>query len=153
MKQLVSPRHTELKHMALPASTRRFGDVANLSPTASSGAKSRSWLSPRGLHFIHSYLEWKQCQFHGTNPPRCDAANVDPPMLRAIGTSPTDSQPPPPLAELDSDLNSDSNSDTFALCVFRRTTTTYRCPVYPNRMHRMSNLNEIKSLGWTGLRP
>jgi hypothetical protein len=41
--------------------------------------------------------------------------------------SPADSQPPPPLAELDSYSNSDSNSDTFALHVFRCTTNNYGC--------------------------
>jgi hypothetical protein len=65
-------------------------------------------------------------------------------MLGAAGTSPVGSQPPPPLAELDSDSNSNSNSDTFALLVFQRTTNTYGCPVFPNRMHQWRNLNEIK---------
>jgi hypothetical protein len=64
-------------------------------------------------------------------------------MPRAADTSLVDSQPPP-LAEFDPDSNSDSNSNTFALLVFRRTTNTYRCPVCPNRMQRWTNLNEIK---------
>jgi hypothetical protein len=57
-----------------------------LSPTASSGTEFRSWLSPRSLHFIRAYLEWQGRQFHGTEPPRCDATNVDPPMPGAAGT-------------------------------------------------------------------
>jgi hypothetical protein len=132
MKQSVSPRNTELKHMPVPAPAHRSDAVASHSPTASSGAKSGSWLSPRSLHFICSYLEWQGHQFHRTKPPRCDAANVDPPMPGAASTSPADSQLPPPLAELDSD----SNSDTFAMRVFRCTTNTKGCPVCPNCMHR-----------------
>jgi hypothetical protein len=67
--------------------------------------------------------------------------------------SPADSQPPPPLPELDSYSNSNTNSDAqtyidhlknFALCIFRHTTNTYRYLVYPNRMHQWRNLNEIK---------
>jgi hypothetical protein len=68
-------------------------------------------------------------------------------MPGAAGTSQADSQPPP-LVELDSDSNFDtnsySNSDTFPLRVFWFTTNTYGCPVCPNRMHRWRNLNEIK---------
>jgi hypothetical protein len=98
--------------MTVPVPARQSGVVASLSPTASSGAESGSWQSPRGLHFIRAYLEWQGRQFHGTEPPRCDAANIDPPMPEASCTSLVDSQPPPPLAELDFDSNSDSNSDT-----------------------------------------
>jgi hypothetical protein len=87
MKQLVSPRHTELRFMAVTTPARRSGGVASLSPTASSGAESESWLSPRGLSFIRAYLEWQGYQFHDSEPPRCDAANVDPPMPGPAGTS------------------------------------------------------------------
>jgi hypothetical protein len=130
--------------MAVPTPARLSGGVASLSPTASSGAKSGSWLSPRGLHFILSYLECQGLQFHVIEPPRCDSANVDPPMPRVTGMSPVDSQPPPPTAEVDTDSNSNSNSDTFALRVFQRISNTYGCPVCPNRMNWWSNLNEIK---------
>jgi hypothetical protein len=87
--------------MEVTAPAHQFDGVASFLPAASSGAESRSRLSPRGLHFIHNYLEWQGRKFHNTETPHYDAANVDPPMPVAAGMSPVDSQPPPPLEELD----------------------------------------------------
>jgi hypothetical protein len=84
-------------------------------------------------------------------------------MPEAAGMSPVDCQPPAPLVELDSNFNSDSNSDTqtdvdhlytFDLRVFWRTTNTYGCPANDIKDHvlgmdRSDSLREDNMKKWS----